>query len=147
MTFPLQIHKTLTTFWIFVFLGVVSALAAVINAIVTDAEGTQPLALLVLLLGIPGIWVFIVACMAMFSLRVTDQKIEKLFANVWPVSSKPISELRRAFVEKERLYLEFRDRSTIRIGYISLRDKAGLADVLGKRCAHAKISWPRDFLD
>lgn len=139
-TFPIQIGRALPTLGIFALLGVLAAAAALIHVAVTDAEAKQPWALLGLVLGLPGVWVVILFCLAVFSLRITDERIEKLFANRWIVASRPLSDLRSASIVQNTLQLGFRDGSTLRLAAMPLRDKTLLAEVLAARCPHAKFS-------
>ena len=139
-TFPIQIRRAVPTLKIFALLGVLSVAVAVIHTAVTDAEAKQPLALLILLLGLPGIWVVIVTCLAAFSLRITDDKVEKLFANRWVVASKPLKSLRSASIVQNTLQLAFLDGTTVRIAAMPLRDQALLARVLASRCPHVQLS-------
>ena len=139
-TFPVQLRRALPTLRIFAFLGILSAAAAVIHAAVTEAEVRQPLALLILVLGLPGIWVVTVICLAAFSLRITDYKVEKLLANRWVIVSKPLDGLRSASIVQNTLQLKFMDDTTIQIAAMPLRDRALLARVLAARCPHVPLS-------
>jgi hypothetical protein len=139
-TFPVQMRRALPTLGIFALLGVLGAAAAVIHTAVTEAEAKQPFALLILVVGLPGIWVVTVVCLATFSLRVTDDTLEKLLANRWVVSSKPLNGLRSASIVQNTLQLAFRDGTTLRIAAMPLRDQALLTKVLAARCPHVQIS-------
>jgi hypothetical protein len=120
-------------------LGVFAGGAAVINVAVTDAEAKQPWALLGLVLALPTIWIVFLCCFATFSLRVTDERIEKLFANRWVVASKPIADLRSARVVQNTLQLSFADGSTLRLGVMPLRDRELLESTLGARRSDLKL--------
>ena len=115
-------------------------MAAVIHTAVTEAEAKQPVALLILLLVLPGIWIVTVSCLAVFSLRITDEKVEKLLANRWIVASKPLNDLRSASIVQNTLQLAFQDGTTVRIAAMPLRDQALLASVLAARCPHVRLS-------
>lgn len=131
-TFPVQFRRALPTLGIFALIGVLAAAAALINVAVTDAEAKQPWALLGLVLGLPGIWAVILIGLATFSLRITDEKIEKLLANRWIVASKPLGDLRSASIMQNTLQLVFMDGSTIRLAAIPLRDQVLLERVLAE---------------
>ena len=139
-TFPVQFRRTLPTLGIFAAIGVLAAAAALINAAVTEAEVKQPWALLGLVLVLPGIWVVTLCCLAAFSVRITDEKIEKLFANRWVVASKSHGDLRSASIVQNALQLAFMDGSTVRLAAMPLRDRALLAEVLTERCPHVQLS-------
>ena len=139
-TFPVQFRRALPTLGIFALIGVLAAAAALINIAVTEAEAKQPWALLGLVLGIPGIWAVILVSLAMFSLRITDEKIEKLLAGRWIVASKHLGDLRSASIVQNTLQLAFMDGSTMRIAAMPLRDQALLSRILAARCPDAKLS-------
>ena len=139
-TFPVQIGRALPTLRIFVLLGVLAAAAALIYVALSEAEAKQPWALLGLVLGLPGIWVVTLFCLAAFSLRITDEKIEKLLVNRWVVASKSLSDLRSASIAQNTLQLAFTDGSTVRLAAMPLRDQALLAKVLAARCPHVQLS-------
>ena len=138
--FPVQIRRAVPTLRIFALLGVLVVVAAVIHTAVTEAEAKQPVALLILLLVLPGIWIVTVSCLAVFSLRITDEKVEKLLANRWIVASKPLNDLRSASIVQNTLQLAFQDGTTVRIAAMPLRDQALLASVLAARCPHVRLS-------
>ena len=138
--FPVQIRRALPTLGIFALLGILAAAAVAIHTAVTGAEVKQPWALLILLLGLPGIWVVILVCLAAFSLRITDDKLEKLLANRWVVASKPLSGLRSASIVQNTLQLTFMDHTTVRIAAMPLRDRALLVRVLAARCPHVQLA-------
>jgi hypothetical protein len=139
-TFPVQFGRALPTLRIFALLGVLAAAAALVYVAVTEAEAKQPWALLGLVLSLPGIWVVTLSCLAAFSVRISDEKIEKLLANRWIVASKPLSDLRSALIVQNTLQLAFTDGSTLRLAAMPLRDRALLARVLAARCPHVQLS-------
>ena len=139
-TFSVHFRKAIPTLRIFSLLGILGAAAAVINATVTDNEPKQPWALVVLILGLPGIWIVTVICLAAFSLRITDEKVEKLFANRWVVASKPLDRLSSASIAQNTLLLGFLDGTEMRLAAMPLRDEALLARVLADRCPQVKLS-------
>ena len=138
-TFPVQLRRAFSTLSVFVIIGVLVAAAALINVAVTDAEAKQPWALLGLVLGLPGIWVVILISLATFSLRIKDEKIEKLIASRWIVASKPLGDLQSASIVQNTLQLAFMDGSTIRLAAMPLRDQALLTRVLAERCPDAQL--------
>ena len=140
ITFPVQFRRALPTLAIFAVLGLLAAAAALINVAVTDAQAKQPWALLGVVLGVPGVWVVTVLCLATYSLRITDEKIEKLLTNRWVVASKALGSLRSASVVRNTLRLEFTDGSRIRLAAMPLRDQAMLAEVLVARCPTINFS-------
>lgn len=116
-----------------------AAAAALIHVAVTEAEAKQPWALLGLVLAPPAIWVVTLICLATFSLRVTDEKIEKLLANRRTVASKPLSDLRSASIVRNTLRLVFTDGSTIHLAAMLLRDQALLKRLLAARCPNVRL--------
>jgi len=138
-SFPVQIRRAVPALTIFALLGVLAAAAAVIHTAVTEAETKQPWALLILVLGVPAIWVVTVICLAAFSLRITDEKVEKLLANRWVVASKPLSGLRSASIVQNTLQLSFLDGTIVRIAAMPLRDQALLTPVMTERCPHVQL--------
>ena len=139
ITFPVQIRRALPTLGVFALIGVIVAAAALINVAVTEAEAKQPWALLGLVLGLPGIWAVFLISFATFSLRITDEKIEKLVANRWVVVSKPLGDLRSVSIVQNTLQLAFMDGSTIRLAAMPLRDQALLERILSERSPDAQI--------
>ena len=139
-SFPVQYRRALPTLGVFALIGVLVAAAALINVSVTDAEAKQPWALTGLVLGLPGIWVVIVVSHAAFSLRITDENIEKLFVNRWVVASGQPGDLRSASIAQNTLQLTFMDGSAIRLAAMPLRDRALLARVLAARCPDVQLS-------
>ena len=139
-TFPIQFGRALPTLRVFAIIGVLAAVAALINVAVTEAEAKQPWALLGIVLVPPGIWGVTLVCLAAFSLRITDEKIEKLLVKRWLVASKPLSDLRSASIVQNTLQLAFMDGSTIRLAAMPFRDQALLARVLAARCPDVRFS-------
>ena len=138
--FPVQFRRALPTLGVFAAIGVLAAVATLINVAVTEAEAKQPWALLGLVLVLPGIWVVIIVCLATFSLRITDEKIEKLLANRWIVASKPLSDLRSASIVQNTLQLTFVDGSAVRLAAMPLRDQTLLTRILAECCPHVQLS-------
>ena len=139
-TFPVQLGRALPTLRIFAILGVLVAAAALIYVAVTEAEAKQPWALLGLVLGPLAIWIVILSCLAAFSLRITDENVEKLLASRWIITSKPIHELRSASIVQNTLQLVFSDGSKVRLAAMPLRDQDLLEKVMAICCPHVQLS-------
>jgi hypothetical protein len=127
-----QAKRALPSLRIFAVLGVLAAGAALVHAAVTDAEVRQPWALLFLMLALPTIWIVFLCCFASYSLRIGDERIEKLLVGRWVMASKPIDGLRSAGIVQNTLQLVFSDGSKIRLGAMPLRDVALLEATLGE---------------
>ncbi len=140
MSFPVRFRKAIPTLGVFAVIGILTAAAALIYAAVTEADGSNPWALLGIVLSLPGIWMVIVLCLATFSLRITDDRVQKLLANRWIVVSKPLNGLRSASIVQNTLQLAFRDGTRIRIAAMPLRDRDRLVGVLAARCPHIQLT-------
>jgi len=140
ITFPVQFGRALPTLRIFAVLGLLAAAAALTHVAVTEAEAKQPWALLGIVLAPPAIWIVILCFLAAFSLRITDEEIQKLFANRWIIVSKPIDDLRSASIAQNTLQLVFADGSIVRLAAMPLRDQAQLERVMAACCPHMQLS-------
>lgn len=139
-TFPVQFWRAKQSLVIFAVIGLLAAAAALINVAVTDAEAKQPWALLVVVLAPPIIWFIVLLILATFSLRISDEKFEKLLASRWVVASKSTADLRSASIVQNTLQLVFSDGSKLRLAAMPLRDRAQLEKVMAASCPHVQLS-------
>jgi hypothetical protein len=139
-SFPVEYHRATASLRIMFVIGFVAFLFGLIDLAIKGASPLDhPLGLLGLLLCVPGIWIVGLGLLSTFSLRVTEDTLQKVLWNHWVISSQPIRALQAARIKHNTLELDFSSGSRIRIAAMPLRDIAGLASLLEARCAHARL--------
>lgn len=138
-TFPVEASRAAPSMKVMLGLGVVTVGLGLINFSLRGDLAEQVPALVVLFFIAPGIWLVALLLLSVFSLRATDEYIQKLALGRWVVAAKPLVALERARVHQNTLYLHFSDGSLLRLAAMPLRDTARLGSLLERYCTHAQI--------